>query len=121
MKYPNRKDIVEYNKIVLDIARVKKGDSHKVLSSRNIDRAVSSSKKARGDVEYKAAVLLKKLSQSHPFASGNRRTAYFSANKMIGMNKNYMLAKRREKQVELQRKIRQQEINNKGIAQWLRE
>jgi len=121
IKYPKSKDIVRYNKVVLDIVKASKADSHKVLSSSNIDRAVRSAKRARGDIEYKAAVLMKNLNQSHPFASGNKRTAYFSANKMIGMNKGYILAKRREKQLEMNKGIREKRIDTKGIAKWLRE
>jgi len=120
VKYPKPEDISRYNRIVLDIARAYKADSHKILSQRNIDSAVRSAKRAKGDVEYKAAVLMKNLNQSHPFSSGNKRTAYFSANKMIGMNKGYMIAKKKDKRVDMAKRIREGRVNNKEIAQWLR-
>lgn len=118
--YPKHKDIIEYNKKVLDIVRASKSDAHKVYSHDKIDKSLQAAKRARGDVEYKAAVLMKNLSQAHPFASGNKRTAYFSANKMIGMNRNYMLAKRREKQLIMTKKIREGRVSAKEIAEWLR-
>ena len=120
VKYPKPEDISRYNKIVLDIARAYKADSHKILSQQNIDRAVRSAKRARGDVEYKAAVLMKNLNQSHPFASGNKRTAYFSANKMIGMNKKGMRLFKGDKRVDMAKRIRAGRVNNKEIAEWLR-
>ena len=120
IKYPRQEDIINYNKIVLDIVKASKADSHKVLSRQKIDEAIKSAKRARGDIEYKAAALLKNLNQSHPFVSGNKRTAYFSANKMIGMNKPYMLAKKREKQLEMTKRIREGEVGTEEIAQWLR-
>ena len=120
-KYPTQKQIIGYNKLVLTQFKVKRKDVHMILDRRLINNAIQSSRVKKGDVEEKAAVLMRRLSQEHPFGAGNRRTAYFAANKMIGMNKGYLLAKKRPKQVELQKRIRNEEINDKGIAKWLKE
>jgi len=120
-KYPRVNQIISYNKLILNHFKVKRKDSHQVLSKSKIGSAIQSARVKRGDVEDKAAVLMRRLSLGHPFSAGNRRTAYFSANKMIGLNKGYLLAKKRDKQVELQRKIRYRKIDDKGIAKWLRE
>jgi death-on-curing family protein len=121
VKYPKPEDIVRYNKKVLEIVRDTKADRHEVKNYSGISHAVKGSRYAKGDINYKAAVLMKNLNQNHPFASGNKRTAYFSANKMIGMNKGYMLAKRRARQHDMAKRIREGRVNAKEIAKWLKE
>src|SRR3989338_4387332 len=74
--YPSIEKIIEYNLLVLDLIKVKKADSPKVLSVTKIKEVLDECQKLKGDIYDKAVVLLKGLVQKHPFASGNRRTAF---------------------------------------------
>ncbi len=74
--YPSTEDIISVNEEVLKEIKVRKADAHKVLSRVKIDKVLESVKCSKGDLYDKAAVMLKDLIQAHPFASGNRRTAF---------------------------------------------
>ncbi|MFH1432373.1 MAG: Fic family protein [archaeon] len=77
--YPTPERIVEYNLFVLTVIDAKKGDKAEVLSYRKIADVVEGCKNLEGDIYDKAAFLMKSLIQKHPFASGNRRTAFIVA------------------------------------------
>jgi prophage maintenance system killer protein len=72
--YPTLEEVIETNKRVLEIV-VDKRDRHVVWGEDAITAAIDASKRAKGDVYDKAAVLLIELVKGHPFKSGNRRTA----------------------------------------------
>src|SRR3989344_605858 len=74
--YPTTEKIVEYNILVLSIIKTKKADKPSVLSKSKLMTVIMDSKHIDGDAYDKAVVLLKGLVQKHPFASGNRRTAF---------------------------------------------
>ncbi|MBI1970934.1 type II toxin-antitoxin system death-on-curing family toxin [Candidatus Woesearchaeota archaeon] len=85
--YPTREKIIEYNLLILTIIKVKKADQSKVLSNHKIDLIIKECKQTRGDIYDKAISLLKGLIQKHPFASGNRRTAFIVAKEFLLVNK----------------------------------
>ncbi len=74
--YPSAEKIIEYNFLVLKLIKVKKADEAKVLSKTRIMEVLEECEDADGDIYDKAVCLLKGLIQKHPFASGNRRTAF---------------------------------------------
>jgi death-on-curing family protein len=119
--YPKKEDIIINNKKVLEIFKAHKSDIHKVKSPEKIPLAIQESKKKKGDVEDKASVLMRRLNKEHPFISGNKRTAYFTANQFICKNKGYLVAKKRDKQRDICLKAREGRITDKEIADWLRE
>ena len=77
--YPSVEKIVEFNLLALTLIKVKKADSHSVLSLSKIREAMKECQNAEGDIYKKATVLLKALVKKHAFASGNRRTAFIAA------------------------------------------
>lgn len=87
LTYPVRAQIVEYNLIALDVLKIKKADKSKVLSLQKIDEAIEECKEAQGDIYDKAIVLLTGLVKKHPFASGNRRTAFIAVKDFLLLNK----------------------------------
>ncbi|MBI2664308.1 type II toxin-antitoxin system death-on-curing family toxin [Candidatus Woesearchaeota archaeon] len=76
IKYPAVEDIVAVNAKVVAEIKIKKADKHEVLSLRKIEDALDLAKKKRGDLYEKSVILFKGIIQAHPFASGNRRTAF---------------------------------------------
>src|SRR3990167_2068075 len=86
--YPTPEKIIEYNLLVLELIKVKKADNPKVLSKSKITRTIQECEEKKGDIYDKAVVLLKELIQKHPFASGNRRTAFITTKDFIISNNN---------------------------------
>ena len=74
--YPTPERIAEYNLFALTVIEAKKGDKAEVLSYQKITDIVEGCKNLEGDIYDKAVFLMKSLVQKHPFASGNRRTAF---------------------------------------------
>jgi len=87
LTYPVRAQIIEYNIIALDVLKIKKADKAKVLSLQKIDEAIKECKEVQGDIYDKAIVLLTGLVKKHPFASGNRRTAFISVKDFLLQNR----------------------------------
>lgn len=84
--YPTPERITEYNLFVLTVIDAKKGDKAEVLSHRKIVDIVEGCKNLEGDIYDKAVFLMKSLIQKHPFASGNRRTAFIATKDFLTDN-----------------------------------
>ncbi len=76
VRYPTQEKIIEYNVLALSLIRAKKADKAQVLSYQKINEIVDACKNQNGDIYDKAIALMKGILQKHPFASGNRRTAF---------------------------------------------
>lgn len=81
--YPSADRIIEHNFLALQFIRVKKADQSKVLSYSRINDVIDDCKNKEGDIYDKAVVLLKGIVQKHPFASGNRRTAFITTKQFV--------------------------------------
>jgi death on curing protein len=84
--YPTIDELIELNRRVLGEIRVKKADRHRVLSRSGLERVIRLVGEQAGDVYEKATTLLIGLVRTHPFASGNRRTAYLATMSFLEMN-----------------------------------
>jgi prophage maintenance system killer protein len=118
--YPKIKDIIENNRKVLIIVKASKGDSHKILGISKLDPVIKEVKRYKGDIEDKASILIRGINKAHSFSSGNKRTAFFTANEFIHKNKDYFVLKKQNRQREIAIKIREGRITDKEIADWLR-
>ena len=65
---------------------MKKGDSHTVLSVGAVESLIKQVKAEQGDIYDKATLLMVGLIRSHPFGSGNRRTAYAATKAFLESN-----------------------------------
>ncbi|MBI4451606.1 Fic family protein [Candidatus Woesearchaeota archaeon] len=90
MKYPTVEHIVKLNVVVLTAIAVKRADRPVVVSRLKIARTIASCKAAEGDVFDKAVVLLSGLVRAHPFASGNRRTAFAATKDFLAHNRAFI-------------------------------
>ena len=118
MIYPSTEDIIVMNQKLLEEIKVKRADSHKVLSRAKIDAVLEKIKKAKGDSFDKGVVLLVGLTQAHPFASGTRRTAYASTLNFIELNGESTKSDKGEN-AKVRQGIREGYYTNKDIREWL--
>jgi len=86
VKYPAVERIIEYNVLALTLIKVKKADRPAVLSSGRLELIIKNCKELEGDLYDKAVCLLKGIIQLHPFASGNRRTAFIVTKEFLKEN-----------------------------------
>lgn len=74
---------------------------------------------AEPDLALRAAFLLRGLCQDHPFADGNKRTAYEATDLFLRLNGQRIVAPPGEL-VPFMLEVAQAEVPMEGIAEWLR-
>ena len=119
LKYLTAEEVIEYNKSVLQKVKVRKADSHKVIAEGALQSVIEECKKKEGDVYDVAAFLLKSLIQKHPFASGNRRTAWIAAERFLEMNAYKLNADNSRDQAKSLQGIRENYYTDEEIKGWL--
>ena len=120
MIYPDKEKILEYNLLALTIIKAKKGDQPKVLNEHAIDIVIEDCKKLEGDIYEKAILLLKGLIQKHPFASGNRRTAFIVTKEFLLKNGGVFRIKDDPIQASVMQGIRENFYKEEEIKEWIR-
>jgi len=118
--YPSVERIIEYNLLVLNIIKAKKADNSEVLSYKKISDIVEECIKLEGDIYDKAVFLLKNLIQKHPFASGNRRTAFVVTKEFVLKNKGRFKIKDDPKQARIMLGIREDFYTDLEIKEWIK-
>lgn len=114
--YPSVKQVISYNKIIIKRFKNTKAEQHKVLNRKQIENAIKETKRFPGSIEDKAAMLVREL-QYHPFASGNRRTAYFTMNIFLWKNKKYGILKKKKSGRQFMEKVRKGELSHQEIVE----
>jgi prophage maintenance system killer protein len=106
-----------------------KGDNFKLKNYIRLSNSVRHTMNKRGDVYEKAGELLKRLCQSHPFESANRRTVYISAMIFICSNIGKVEFKKKYEDVEFLDKTNGNIMNgirlgnyykDKELVEWLK-
>ena len=120
IKYPTMEKIIEYNLLVLTIIKVKKADQPKVLNNHKIDSAIEECRQTKGGVYDKAVSLLKGIIQKHPFASGNRRTAFIVAKEFLLSNNAAFRVKDNPAHARVIQGIREDYYTNEEIKEWIK-
>lgn len=117
MRYLANDEVVAINEEVLSSIKVKKADSFKVLSHSKLNSVLEKVAEATGDIYDKAVALLKGISQEHPFASGNRRTAMVATIRFLRMNGEEALVK---EDAKILQGVRESYYADSEIKQWLK-
>ncbi|MBI2147067.1 Fic family protein [Candidatus Woesearchaeota archaeon] len=117
--YPTTEKIIEYNLLALELIKVKKADKPEVLSRSKITEVIRNCEDNDGDVYDKAVVLLKGLIQKHPFASGNRRTAFITTKDFILANSHTLGIKDDPSAARVMQGIRENYYSHDEIKEWL--
>ena len=118
--YPSVDDIIEFNALMLSIIRVKKADQHKVLSVGKIAECIAEAEDCEGDLYDKAAVLMFMLVKNHPFASGNRRTAFITTKEFVLKNKGKFKIPNNSSNARVMIGIRERYYSNDKIKEWIK-
>ena len=119
--YPTVEKIIEYNFMVLNVIKVKKADRPQVLSHQKIFDIVNECEKLDGDIYDKAVCLLMGIVQKHPFASGNRRTAFIVTKNFVLINNGKFKIVDDPKQAEIMLGIRQDYYTDLEIRIWIKD
>lgn len=120
IKYPTPEEIIELNKLVLKEIKVKKADKPYVLSYAALAESISLCKETEGDIYDKAACLLKYLIQKHPFASGNRRTAFSVTERFLTNNGSKIKISNEAVNATTLKGIRERYYSDEEIKKWLK-
>ncbi len=120
VEYPSVDKIIEFNLLALNIIKAKKADAATVLSRAKISGVISNCKELQGDLCDKAVVLLKGIIQNHPFASGNRRTAFIALKYFLVMNNQRLGIKDEPKNAKTLLGIRENYYSDNEIKEWIK-
>lgn len=120
VKYPKPEDVIEFNKIILKEIKVKKADKPELLSYKSLIECIELCKKISGGIYDKAASLLKNLIQKHPFASGNRRTAFAVTERFLIDNGVKLKISNEAINAETLKGIREGCYSDEEIKNWLK-
>jgi len=118
--YPTVEKIIELNALVLTVIKVKKADKSVVLSTKKIYEAIENCKTKEGDIYDKAAFLLESLIKNHPFASGNRRTAFIATKDFLFHNNHKFNVKDDPSQARVMTGIREHFYTHEEIKEWVK-
>ena len=117
---PTPERIIKINILALDLIRTKKADKPEVLSYDKLFDIIDGCKDLKGDVYDKAVFLLRGLTQSHAFASANRRVAFIVAKEFLENNKAKLNVKDNPKQARAMIGIRENFYKDSEIKEWLK-
>lgn len=120
IRYPTEENIIEYNVLALTVIKVKKADRPSVLSMGRLRLIIKSCKELEGDVYDKAVCLLKRIIQLHPFASGNRRTAFIVTKEFLKQNGGKFNIEDDPKQARVMLGIRENQYTDQEIKEWIK-
>lgn len=118
--YPTPEKIIEYNFLALELIKVKKADKPKVLSRSKILEVIKECEQKEGDIYDKAVILLRGLIQKHPFASGNRRTAFLVTEDFILDNNHKFIIRDDPQFAQALQGIREHYYSDEEIKEWLK-
>lgn len=117
--YPTPERIMEYNLLALSMIQAKKKDRPEVLSYKKLADVVDGCKNHEGDIYDKGVFLLKRLIQGHPFASGNRRTAFIVAKDFLLTNGAKFAIQDNPEQARVMLGIRENYYIDDEIKEWI--
>ncbi len=117
IKHLTNDEVIAINNEVLSSIKAKRADSFKVLSHSKLNAVLEKATEDPGDAYDKAVALLKGISQEHPFASGNRRTAMLAAIRFLRMNGEEAVVKGDAKILQ---GVRESYYSDSEIKQWLK-
>lgn len=120
VKYPTEDKIIEYNVLALTIIKVKKADQAGVLSLGRLSSIIKNCKELEGDLYDKAVCLLKGIIQLHPFASGNRRTAFIVTKEFLEENGAKFNIPDEPEQAKVMLGIRENYYTDGEIKEWIK-
>ncbi len=120
INYPTSEKIIEFNILALNIMKVKKADKPEVMSHSKLIKIIESCKKLEGDIYDKAAELMVELVRNHPFASGNRRTAFIVVKDFLLSNNQKLKIIDDPKYAKVMTGIREWYYSHDEVKEWIK-
>ncbi|MFH1224224.1 MAG: Fic family protein [Candidatus Diapherotrites archaeon] len=120
VQYPSVEKITEMNALALSIIYAKKADEAKVLSRAKITEVIGDCEGFNGDIYDKAVVLLKGIVQKHPFASGNRRTAFLAMKYFLLANKARLGIEDNPANARILQGVRENYYSDAELKEWVK-
>lgn len=117
--YPTVERIIELNAYVLLAIPAKKADRPQTLSRSKLLDIVHGAEKLEGDVYDKAVLLLQTLIKMHPFASGNRRTAFLVVVDFLSTNQAHIGVTNNPVEAKVSQGIREDYYTSEELKEWL--
>jgi death-on-curing family protein len=117
--YLSAERIIELNIFAITLIKAKKADSAKVLSETKLRAVTEYYQSMPGDIYDKAVALLKGIIQKHPFASGNRRTAFLAAKIFLTQNQARLGIKDDSASARVLQGVREDYYSDDEIRRWL--
>lgn len=117
--FPTAEKIIEFNLLALKLIKARKADQPKVLSHKKILDTIEKCQNLEGEIYDKAVCLLKGLIQNHPFASGNRRTAFIVVKEFLMMNNKPFKVHDDPNHAKVMQGIRENHYTDEEIKEWL--
>ena len=105
------------NELILREIRIRKADRPQLLSRAKLDDIPTSVRETEGDVYDKATTLIIGLVRGHPFASGNRRTAFVATKLFLELNGEKMIV---EHDSKILQGIREGFYTTREVKSWLK-
>ena len=118
--YPTTEKITEYNLLSLELIKVKKKDQAKLLSYSKLRTIVDKCQEFEGDIYDKATFLFTQLIRQHPFASGNRRTAFIVTKDFLHQNNHKFAIQDDPSQARIMTGIREGFYSLEEVKEWLK-
>ena len=120
LTYPSTDEVKHFNVLVLSFIKVKKSDNYEIMSISKLQKVLENCESTEGDIYDKATILMKGLIQSHPFASGNRRTAFITTKSFLTENKHKLNVQDNESQARVMQGIREGYYTDNEITEWIK-
>jgi len=118
--YPSVEKVIEINILVLNLIPVKKKDQPKVLNAESLRILIKGCISLDGDIHDKATFLLKEITKKHPFASGNRRTAFMVTKDFLEDNGYAFQIQNDPSQARILLGVREGFYSTEEIKEWLK-
>lgn len=120
INYPTVEKIIEYNVLAITLIKVKKADRAEVLSKSKLRIVLEECETKDGDIYDKAVVLFRGIIQAHPFASGNRRTAFIAVKDFLINNHAHFCVKDDPEYISVMRGIRERYYSDDELKEWIK-
>jgi death-on-curing family protein len=118
--YPTADEVVKQNALILRLVAVKRADRAQVLNRSALRSVIADCESRNDDIYSKAAVLLIGIIRRHPFASGNRRTAFLVTKQFLLENGASFGVQDEPSQAKVLQGIREHFYSEEDILRWLR-
>lgn len=119
MFYPTPEKIVEFNILALEFTPAKKAERAVVLNMPAIRDVLDECENTEGDIYDFAVILLKGLVQKHPFASGNRRTAFIATKYFVLNNKGKFGIADNPEYAKVLQGVRERYYSDSELKKWI--